>query len=55
MTYELIENMDGQIVVCRTDADGVTSMFFADEDNPDYQQYLIDTDGGLPLPTEEEK
>lgn len=24
-----------------------------DEGNSDYQQYLIDTDGGLPIPEEE--
>lgn len=29
--------------------------FPADESNSDYQQYLIDTDGGLPLPKEAKK
>lgn len=53
MEYELVENMDGDIFIRKTDVNGIVSMFFANEGNSDYQQYLIDTDGGLSpeLPT----
>lgn len=55
MKYKIIENMDGELVIYRTDADDTTSMFFIDEASPNYQQYLIDTDGGLPLPKSKDK
>lgn len=33
--------------------DGAVLSIPFDETNSDYQQYLIDTDGGLPLPEEQ--
>ena len=52
--YKLILNMDLDLVIVKTNENKFISMFFADESNPDYQQYLIDTDGGLPMPEAEE-
>ena len=40
MKYETIENMDGIVVILRTDDEGIVSMFTADEANSDYQAYL---------------
>lgn len=49
--YSVSLNMDNELVIFKTES-GVTSMFFANESNSDYQQYLVDTNGGLPLPKE---
>lgn len=40
MKYETRENIDGMIVIYRTDDVGIVSMFTEDEANPDYQAYL---------------
>lgn len=48
-TYELFAPKRGGLVVLRTGQNG-TSWIPIDEANSDYQQYLIDTDGGLPIP-----
>lgn len=46
-----IETITGlSIFITRLREDGLTDIFPIDEANADYQQYLIDTDGGLPLP-----
>jgi hypothetical protein len=50
--YKIIKNLDDVNVIVKTDENNVVSMFFEDESNPDYRQYLVDTDGGLPLPKE---
>jgi hypothetical protein len=41
MNYETITNMDGETVIVKTDKEGIVSMFFADENNSDYQAYLF--------------
>lgn len=38
--------------ITRFNKDGSMTSFPIDEKNPEYQQYLVDTDGGLPLPKE---
>lgn len=40
MNYKITTNMDDQQVIIRTDENGVSSVFFADAANPDYQTYL---------------
>lgn len=40
----------GTYVLLGTDPDGKTWGIPEDESNSMYQQYLVDTDGGLPLP-----
>jgi len=40
MNYQIMTNVDEQEVIIKTDENGVVSMFFADESNPDYQAYL---------------
>lgn len=53
--YELvsINALDGaNYVIRREDEDGKVWFIPVDKANVDYQQYLIDTDGGLPLPKE---
>lgn len=52
MEYELRFMPDGKTLACVYHPDkGFIPM---DEANTDYQQYLVDTDGGLPLPKETE-
>ena len=41
--------------ILRHDDDGVTYTIPSDPRNSDYQRYLIDTDGGLPIPDSEPK
>lgn len=51
--YELIEiDIHGDVnrVVKRVSEAGEEAFIPVDETNADYQQYLIDTDGGLPIP-----
>lgn len=50
MEYELAHSLDGESYSCvsLSHADGSVSFIPMDEANSDYQQYLIDTDGGLP-------
>lgn len=51
-----IEHLDGSVSYgILRDLDGVISQIPVDEANTDYQQYLIDTDGGLPLPKSKDK
>jgi hypothetical protein len=38
--YEIVTTVFNDKVVLRTNADGSVTSFFANEDNPDYQQYL---------------
>jgi hypothetical protein len=38
--------------IMRTDDDGTVWSIPEDPENSDYQQYLVDTDGGLPTPKE---
>lgn len=50
--YEImIRNGEPSCIIRTNDSNIVTAIPF-DEGNVDYQQYLIDTDGGLPLPKE---
>ena len=49
--YEFIETVYGDLVIKRNNADGTISYIpTTDSANSDYQQYLLDTDGGLPIP-----
>lgn len=54
MKYELVEIeplfSDVSFVIKREDENGEVWLIPVDEANSDYQQYLLDTDGGLPLP-----
>jgi hypothetical protein len=56
MEYTLVENMlEGKLVVTNVKAvnkAGDVLFIPIDEANSDYQQYLVDTNGGLPLPKE---
>jgi hypothetical protein len=49
--YELV-NVLGDWVITRTDEDGLIWCIPSNPANSDYQKYLVDTDGGLPLPKE---
>lgn len=49
MEYEIVDVL-GMPTVKRTDDDGTVWWVPSDPANTDYQQYLIDTDGGLPIP-----
>lgn len=46
---EFISQSGGQYIK-RTNAEDSFTFIPVDEANSDYQQYLLDTDGGLPLP-----
>jgi hypothetical protein len=48
MEYKVVSDK----CVLRIMEDGTVSSIPVDEANADYQQYLVDTDGGLPLPKE---
>jgi hypothetical protein len=50
--YEFTKTPDNQIntKIIRRLSD--QALIPVDENNADYQQYLVDTDGGLPLPKE---
>lgn len=48
-TYDLRYVMGDTLVLSRIHPD-VTVGIAIDENNPEYQKYLDDTDGGLPLP-----
>jgi hypothetical protein len=47
--YEVVSN-DLTTIIKRTNIDESISWIMADEANADYQQYLVDTDGGLLIP-----
>lgn len=49
MEYELCFDAEDNLI-CIFSAD--IGAIPIDEGNADYQQYLVDTDGGLPLPKE---
>lgn len=53
--YEIVVSEFGNAIIKRTDTEGNISWIPMDERNSDYQQYLIDTDGGLPIPEEKSK
>jgi hypothetical protein len=61
MKYELVEIeplfSDVPFIIRREDENGEVWLIPFDEANTMYQQYLVDTDGGLPLPekTKEDK
>lgn len=48
-TYDLRYVMGDTLVLSRIHPD-ITIGIAIDESNPEYQKYLDDTDGGLPLP-----
>lgn len=50
MKYELVKILNDWCIK-RTDTDGVEWWIPSTEENSDYQKYLLDTDGSLPLPT----
>jgi hypothetical protein len=52
--YSIIKPAD-QTFILRDNGDGTVSHIPMDESNSDYQQYLVDTDGGLPTPNDLEK
>ena len=53
MEYKILEaDIISSERIVRIDEDGSEWFIPQDEANSDYQQYLIDTDGGLPLPKE---
>ena len=54
MEYQII-HIDKIKVVQRTEKNGSVWFIPFDESNVDYQQCLIDTDGGLPIPEAEEQ
>jgi hypothetical protein len=49
MEYKLVDNGE-EIIIIGKDSDGVAWFIPVHESNSMYQQYLIDTDGGLSLP-----
>lgn len=49
--YEVFISEYGSINIRRQNVDGSITWIPSDDSNADYQQYLIDTDGGLPIPT----
>lgn len=52
MNYQIVHNdFTGARIVAEDENGKVWTIPF-DESNSDYQQYLIDTDGGLPIPEE---
>jgi hypothetical protein len=55
MEYEIkvVKDYSGETTMLfRTDEDGQVWFIPFDEANTDYQKYLVDTNGGLPLPEE---
>ena len=55
MNYTIFEYEDmgkTYVQIIRNEDNGDVWYIPADEANADYQQYLIDTDGGLPIPEE---
>jgi hypothetical protein len=53
--YTLTVNEYGTVSITRINEDETLTIFLADESNSDYQQYLVETDGGLPIPKESKK
>jgi hypothetical protein len=53
MNYEIRFMPDGKTVACIYEP--TIGFIPFDESNSDYKQYLIDTDGGLPIPKESKK
>lgn len=52
MEYELGLDLDGNVICIFEPTVGYIPV---DENNIDYQKYLVDTDGGLPLPKKASK
>lgn len=51
MKYEIIvDEYSNSMIIKATDSDKTELWIPIDEANTHYQQYLMDTDGGLPLP-----
>ena len=50
--YEIVVSEFGNAIIKRTDSEENISWIPFNEANADYQKYLVDTDGGLPLPEE---
>ena len=50
--YETYETIYGQIMIKKIDDSGEVWTFGEVSGNSNYEQYLIDTDGGLPIPEE---
>lgn len=53
MNYEIRFMPDGKTVACIYEP--TIGFIPLDESNSDYQRYLVDTDGGLPIPEEKSK
>jgi hypothetical protein len=49
--YQIVKVLN-DFVITRKDEDGKIWCIPEVESNSDYQQYLVDTDGGLPIPKE---
>jgi hypothetical protein len=57
MNYEIVtDSLDNVPKILKIEAHQISFIPF-DESNTEYRQYLVDTDGGLPLPekTKEDK
>lgn len=52
--YKITKTIYGDIIILRKNEDGTVTSFGEYEANSDYQQYLVDTDGGLPTPKQTE-
>lgn len=50
MQYQIRISQSLGAVIIRTDEDGKEWSIPEDPENSDYKQYLVDTDGGLPIP-----
>lgn len=53
MKYEIRVSQSLGACIIRTDEDGKEWSIPEDSENTDYRQYLVDTEGGLPMPTSE--
>jgi hypothetical protein len=53
--YEIVSSELTEAKMIKRTIGDVVSWIPIDESNPDYQQYLIDTDGSLPIPQEKSK
>lgn len=58
MEYKILKTtIAGNVLenILRINDDETETIIPINESNSDYQQYLIDTDGGLPIPEEKSK
>jgi hypothetical protein len=51
--YEIVSSELTEAKIIKRTIEDIISWIPMDESNSDYNQYLIDTDGGLPMPEEE--